>query len=383
MVDVTACFPVHEAGNEGNDPLDIWSDWIISAAILGAAVAVALAGHSLVLWLARRWTARQVSPVARAAVEHGHWPSRAIAVLGALVLTLGAIPLEGQAVGIIRHGLGLIAIASIAWLLTSLLEVAEVASANTFNVEIEDNLRARRMLTQVRLLRRVGSTIIVVIAVAAMLMTFPGVRRIGEGLFASAGIAAIIAGIAARPTLSNLIAGIQLAMTEPIRIDDVVIVEGEWGRIEEIGSTYVVVRIWDLRRLIVPLSHFIEQPFQNWTRQTADLIGSVYLYTDYRVPVAAVREELQRILESTDLWDGKVQDLQVTDATERTLELRAIMSARNSSSTWDLRCLVRERLIAFLNEHYPDSLPHARAELSLANGSQPAFSPQERQYAGG
>ncbi|MEZ4522512.1 MAG: mechanosensitive ion channel family protein [Thermomicrobiales bacterium] len=358
--------------------MNIWSDWIMSGVILAGVVALALASHTLLLWIAHRWTARRTGAIARAAVDRGDWPLRAIMVLGGLALALGSIPLDGQAVGIIRHALGLAAIAAFAWMLISLLAVLEVASSTTFDLDTEDNLRARRVLTQIRLLRRVGSTIIIVIAVAAMLMTFSEVRRIGEGLFASAGIAAIIAGIAARPTLSNLIAGIQLAMTEPIRIDDVVIVEGEWGKIEEIGSTYVVVRIWDLRRLIVPLSRFIEQPFENWTRQTANLIGSVYLYADYRVPVDAVREELGRILGSTGLWDGKVQGLQVTDATDRSIELRAIMSARNSSNAWDLRCLVRERLINFLNENYPESLPRTRAEFGSLNGSADRASSRDR-----
>lgn len=348
--------------------MSVWSDWIVSAAILAGAVFLILAAHSVLMRLLQHWIRRRSSPIVSVALEEGRWPSRMIVVLGGLVLALGAVPLNGQVIGIIRHGLGLVAIAAIAWLLITLLEVAEVASANTFAIEVEDNLMARRVLTQVRLLRRVGSTIIVFVAVAVMLMTFPSVRRIGEGLFASAGIAAIIAGIAARPTLSNLIAGIQLAMTEPIRIDDVVIIEGEWGKIEEIGSTYVVVRIWDLRRLVVPLSRFIEEPFQNWTRRTADLIGSVFIYTDYRVPIDEVREELRQTLEATDLWDGKVQALQVTDASDRAIELRAIMSAKNSSNTWDLRCLVRERLITFLSTNYPESLPRARAEFDLPDG---------------
>jgi small-conductance mechanosensitive channel len=361
--------------------LDLWSDWIVSTAILGSVALLALTGHAIILRLVRHWTGRKRSPIVSAALEEGKWPSRIIVLLGALVLALGAIPLEAQAVGTIRHGLGLAVIAGIAWLLTTLLEVAEVASANRLNVEIEDNLTARRMLTQVRLLRRVGSTIIIIVAVAVMLMTFPSVRRIGEGLVASAGIAAIIAGIAARPMLSNLIAGLQLAMTEPIRIDDVVIVEGEWGKIEEIGSTYVVVRIWDLRRLIVPLSRFIEEPFQNWTRRTANLIGSVYIYTDYRVPVDEVRSELERTLESTDLWDGNVHALQVTDASDRSIELRAIMSARNSANAWDLRCLVRERLVSFLAENHPESLPRARAELDFPEGVSARFNGQEREEA--
>jgi hypothetical protein len=196
-----------------------------------------------------------------------------------------------------------------------------------------------------------------------MLMTFPAIRHVGITLFASAGLAGLVAGMAARSTLSNLLAGVQIALTEPIRLDDVVIVEGEWGWIEEIGTTYVVVRIWDLRRLVVPLSYFIEHPFQNWTRVTSDLLGTVFVYTDYRVPVDEVRVELHRILQASGMWDGKAWGLQVTDATEHTLQLRALMSATDSSTAWDLRCHVREKLIALLQQRYPQSLPRVRAEL--------------------
>jgi hypothetical protein len=194
-------------------------------------------------------------------------------------------------------------------------------------------------------------------------MSIPSIRQIGITLFASAGIAGIVAGLAARPALTNLIAGVQLALTQPIRIDDVVIVEGEWGWIEEIRVTFVVVRIWDLRRLVVPLSYFIERPFQNWTRTKADILGTVFLYVDYTVPVQRVREELHRLLQADDLWDGEVWGLQVTNATDRTIELRALMGARNSEDAWNLRCHVREQLIDFLFREYPESLPRLRAEL--------------------
>jgi hypothetical protein len=209
-----------------------------------------------------------------------------------------------------------------------------------------------------------------------MLMTFPAIRHIGITLFASAGVAGLVVGMAARSTLSNLFAGIQIALTEPIRIEDVVIVEGEWGWIEEIGTTYVVVRIWDLRRLVVPLSYFIEHPFQNWTRVTADLLGTVIVYADYTVPVEEVRAELHRILQASEMWDGKVWGLQVTDATEHTLQLRALMSAADSSIAWDLRCHVREKLVAFLQERHPHSLPRVRAELDKASPQQPAPTPE-------
>jgi hypothetical protein len=196
-----------------------------------------------------------------------------------------------------------------------------------------------------------------------MLVTFPSIREIGTSLLASAGLAGLVVGLAARPTLANLLAGLQIALTEPIRLDDVVIVEGEWGKVEEITTTYVVVRIWDLRRLIVPLSQFIEKPFQNWTRQTADLLGTVFVYTDYSVSVDAVRQKLLEILQLSGMWDGKVWGLQVTNATDHTMELRALMSAPDSSRAWDLRCHVREKLIEHLQNRYPQSLPQTRVHL--------------------
>ena len=206
------------------------------------------------------------------------------------------------------------------------------------------------------------NVLIVIVAVSAVLMSFDTVRQIGISLLASAGVAGIIIGIAAQKSIATLIAGIQIAVTQPIRIDDVVIVEGEWGRIEEITLTYVVVRIWDQRRLVVPISYFLEQPFQNWTRTSSELIGSVYLYTDYSVDIEAVRRQLGSIVRATPLWDKRVENLQVTAATDKGLELRALVSASNASEVWDLRCLVRERLLDYLQKHHPESLPRVRIE---------------------
>jgi small-conductance mechanosensitive channel len=199
-----------------------------------------------------------------------------------------------------------------------------------------------------------------------MLMTFPAVRHVGMSLLASAGLAGLIVGMAARSTLSNLIAGVQVALTQPIRIEDAIVVEGEWGWIEEINTTYIVVRLWDLRRLIVPLSYFIEKPFQNWTRTTADVLGTVIIHADYTVPVQELREELHRILEKTELWDKRTWALQVTDATESTIQLRALMSARNGPAAFDLRCYVRERLVQYLRDRYPLALPKQREQQIVA-----------------
>lgn len=231
-----------------------------------------------------------------------------------------------------------------------------------YPIDVEDNLQARRIMTQYRVIERIGTVLISVIAIGAILMTFDSVRQFGVSLLASAGIAGVVIGFAAQKSLGTLLAGIQIAVSQPIRLDDVVIVEGEWGRVEEITLTYVVVRVWDERRLIVPVTYFLDNPFQNWTYTSAQILGTVFVYADYSVPVEEVRQELKRILDSTDLWDGRAWSLLVTDSNDRTMEMRALISAANSSKAWDLRCLVRERLIDFLQREYPESLPKVRLE---------------------
>ncbi|HSR55061.1 MAG TPA: mechanosensitive ion channel domain-containing protein, partial [Alphaproteobacteria bacterium] len=240
-----------------------------------------------------------------------------------------------------------------------------------FRIDHTDNLAQRQVRTRMLIISRICSAVVIIVTAALILMTFPNVRNVGVSLIASAGAAGLIFGLAARPTISNLIAGVQVALTQPIRIDDVVIVEGEWGWIEEITMTYVVVRIWDQRRLVVPLSHFIEKPFQNWTRNTADILGTVYLHADYTVPVPRLREELKRLVQDHPKWDGNVCGLVVTGAGERTVELRALVSAASSPDAWDLRCDVREGLIGFLQENYPECLPRVRAELDAPGPDAP------------
>jgi small-conductance mechanosensitive channel len=343
--------------------LSAWETTLWSLGILAAAVLVALLAHSLVFLLARRVAHKTQSILDDSLVRHAHRPARLIFPLLAVVLTLPVSPLPQELMESIRHVVGLGLIASIAWLLVALMDVVEDLISARYKIDVRDNLAARQVRTQIQVLRRIAVFVVGIVALSIMLMTFPRVRQLGASLFASAGLAGLIIGLAARPALANLIAGLQIALTEPIRIDDVVIVEGEWGWIEEIGTTYVVVRVWDLRRLVVPLSYFIEKPFQNWTRVTADLLGTVFVYADYSVPVEEVRQELHRILQSSGMWDGKVWGLQVTNTTERTMEMRALMSAPDSGKAWDLRCHVREKLIEFLQKRYPQSLPRIRAEI--------------------
>lgn len=238
-------------------------------------------------------------------------------------------------------------------------------SISRHRIDVENNLEARKIRTRLRVLRQAMVMIIFLVTIAAMLMTFPGARSIGVSIFASAGVAGIVVGFAARPVLSNLLAGLQIALTQPIRIEDAVVIEGEWGWIEEITSTYVVVKLWDWRRLIVPLSHFIEKPFQNWTRETASIIGVVTWHTDYTVPITQMRQKLKEFLSQSKLWDGNVQVLQVIDSGKHTIELRALMSAKNSPTAWDLRCEIREKMILWLQKEHPGALPRNRAQVQM------------------
>jgi len=269
----------------------------------------------------------------------------------------------------LEHALELGVMASIGWAFVILAQVIADIIFSRYSIDAPDNLSARRVRTQTQVLQRIVVVLVAMVTLAVMLMTFPSVKHIGASVLASAGLAGLVVGMAARPTLASLIAGIQVAITQPIRIDDAVIVENEWGWIEEIETTYVVVRLWDLRRMILPLTYFIERPFQNWTRTTADLLGSCMIYVDYTLPVEELRKELHRVLTGTKLWDGKVWGLQVTDLTERTMQIRALMSASSASMAFDLRCYVREQLIQFLQKNYPQCLPRAREEQQPARVS--------------
>ncbi|WP_238524740.1 mechanosensitive ion channel family protein [Halanaerobium hydrogeniformans] len=235
--------------------------------------------------------------------------------------------------------------------------------AEKHRVDVNDNLKARKIHTQYNILEKVITVIIIFFAISAALMTFESIQKFGISLFASAGVASIIIGFSAQKIIASIIAGIQLAVAQPIRVDDVVIVEGEWGWIEEINLTYVVVKIWDQRRLVVPTTYFIENTFQNWTRKTSSILGTVFLYTDYTVPIDEIRKELDRLLEDNELWNNQVKVIQVTDATEKSMQLRILVSADDSPTAWELRVFLREHLIKFIKENYPESLPKTRVEF--------------------
>lgn len=252
---------------------------------------------------------------------------------------------------------------SFSWTLIVITKTLKTLFLKKYDLETEDNLKSRKVYTQINLLEKVVLFLIILFTIGIILLSFDGIRQIGIGLFASAGVAGIILGLSAQKMMGTLLAGIQIAITQPFRIDDAVVVENEWGWIEEINLTYVVVRIWDKRRLVLPTTYFLEKPFQNWTRTSADIIGSVFLYTDYTISFEALRTELTRLLENSPLWDKKVNVLQVTDAKSTTIEIRVLVSAKNSPTAWDLRVYIREKLIDYIQKNYPESLPKTRISL--------------------
>ena len=279
---------------------------------------------------------------------------------------------------VITGGFQVLFVVAVTWSLLALFHAGEDAISDYYTTDTPDNLKARKIITQVRILRRILATIVVVLAVAILLLQYEPFREIGTGLLASAGIIGIVVGIAAQRTLGNVVAGIQIAFTQPIRVDDVVIVEGEFGWVEEITLTYVVVRVWDRRRIVLPITHFIENPFQNWTRTSADLIGTVFLYVDYTIPVDDLRDELHRIVEASEHWDGDVAGLQMTDASERTITLRAIASAKDAPTLWNLRCEIREKLVTYIREQHPEAFPALRTRVEApGDGSAPLVAGSE------
>jgi small-conductance mechanosensitive channel len=336
--------------------------WVIGLMVMAASAAVALLLTRTVINLLYRLAGR-ISPFLQSLLARSRGVAGALLVLAALAGALPSAGLGDRATQAVLEALVVGLILVVAWGSVIALDLACTVYLKRYRTDVEDNLLARKHVTQVAILRRAADLLIGLVAVSAALMTFPAVRQYGVSLFASAGAAGLIVGLAARPVLSNLIAGIQIAVTQPIRLEDAVVVQGEWGWVEKIASTYVVLRLWDWRRLIVPISWFVENSFQNWTHETASLIGTVLLRVDYTVPVDRVRAKLTEIAQGSALWDGHVVNLQVTDASDTTVELRALVSARNSPQTWDLRCEVREKLIAWLQAEYPDALPKRRTEF--------------------
>jgi small-conductance mechanosensitive channel len=351
------------------------ADWALAAAILIVAAIVALLLHAALLWLGRRAMGERETFL-RTVMAATTGPTRVGLLLVALAIALPATPLAGATASLLARLLGLGTIFLLGWVALTALHIGADLYLRRYRLDLPDNLLARKHITQVRILERVVAVMIVFVTIGFALLTFDAVRQFGVTLFASAGVAGIIAGLAARPVLSNFFAGVQIAVSQPIRIDDAVIVENESGTIEEITFSYVVVKLWDLRRMVVPLSYFIEKPFQNWTRTGGELIGSIFFYVDHTAPVEAIRAKLMAIVAQSKLWNGKVANLQVSDCKETSIELRALVSADTAAAVWDLRCEVREKLIDFLQRDYPTALPRRRYE---ATGSAVAKTSKPRQ----
>jgi small-conductance mechanosensitive channel len=341
------------------DLLDWLPDLVVALLILAMAVLFALALHRWARKLFRRAIAGRY-PFVFSVFTQTRGLTKAALLILAMMLAVPVVPLPPETAALLARMMAVAVIGLIGWAAIVALHIAADLYLRRFRLDIDDNLLARKHNTQVRVLARTVDVLLIMLTLSAALMTFPAVRQYGVSLFASAGVAGIVAGLAARPVLSNLMAGVQLAMTQPIRLYDAVIVENEYGTIEEITSTYVVVKLWDLRRMIVPLTYFIEKPFQNWTRENSSLIGNVMMYLDYRAPVGIIRQKFRDIVKESKLWDGQTAALQITDFKEGTMELRLLMSARSSGAAFDLRCEVREKLIDFIQHEHPEALPHSR-----------------------
>jgi small-conductance mechanosensitive channel len=339
-------------------------EWLIGLGLVCFAILCALSAHRFLVALTKRAIGPKRS-IAIQVLETTSGPSRLAVCLAAVAIVMPLAPLNDEMRNALTHLFAVASIALIGWISIRAVDLVATRYLQRYRVEIEENFLARKHVTQVRVFKRVIDTVIVIVAASAALMTFDSVKQYGVSLFASAGAAGLVVGLAARPLLSNLIAGVQIAVTQPIRIEDAVIIENEWGWVEDIASTYVVIRLWDWRRMVVPLAYFIERPFQNWTRDAASLIGSIILHVDYAADVPKIRERLERTVHESKLWDGAVVNLQVVDTNSRTMELRALVSARNAPQAWDLRCEIRERLIAFLQAEMPEALPRDRADVAM------------------
>jgi len=331
---------------------------LISAVSLGLFLTVVLN------WVLKRLSSREGNGLSKILLKRCRPPLWVLIPVLFALLAIRHAPIPEDFQGLVRHLLSIGLIFGFGWLLATQLLGLRDFILSKYDIRARDNLKARAVHTQVNIIVRIVLIAIVIFAFSSILMTFERVRQVGIGLLASAGVVGIVVGFAAQQSLATLIAGLQIAVTQPIRLDDVVIVEGEWGRIEEITLTYVVVRIWDNRRLVVPVTHFLQKPFQNWTRTSADILGTVFLYADYAVDVEAVRAELHRLLQASNNWDGRTWGLQVTNSSDKTIEMRALMSAPDASVAWDLRCEIREKLLKFLQGNFPDALPRIRAELT-------------------
>ncbi|MHB8421506.1 MAG: mechanosensitive ion channel family protein [Leptospirales bacterium] len=320
--------------------------------------------HTIALWFLNKRMEKFSEVGGKHPLDRIRWPTLFLTMEFVMLLVHPAVPFPKAYDELISRVAVLLTIFTVAWTLIVLTKIMGEAIASRYPSASTDNLELRKVRTRVVLLERLLVIVIIILSASSALMTDPRIRSFGESLLASAGLAGLVIGLAARPLLTNVIAGIQIALTQPIRIDDVVIVDSQWGWIEEIGIAYVVVRIWDLRRLVLPLSYFIEQPFENWTYKSAALLGYIHIYADYSVSIRDLRAHLQTVLESTPLWDGKVWNLQVTELDEKSVQMRILFSARDSGSRWDLSVHVREEMLNYLQSQENAEFPRVRVEIT-------------------
>ncbi|MBZ0167522.1 MAG: mechanosensitive ion channel family protein [Candidatus Omnitrophica bacterium] len=335
--------------------------------LLTLALIAGWAIHLIVFKLLKQINKRKPTVFLASLITHLSKPARYALPLLLVLIVLGGGMFSGQAYMALAKIGQVFFIMTLAWVFIKCEDIFEDVIRDAFDLTKSNNIRERTIHTQMNYIRKLMILVVVIIAAGLILMNFESVRKIGSTLLTSAGVAGIIIGMAAQNSIKNLLAGLQIAFTQPIRYDDVVIVENEWGWIEDITLTYVVVRIWDLRRLVLPLNYFIEHPFQNWTKTNADILGTVFLHADYTLPLEPVREELKRFVATREEWDKKVVGLQVTNATDKGIELRALVSAADSGKAWNLRCALREHLITFIQKNYPQCLIKIRVENSPAN----------------
>ncbi len=343
--------------------LDAAPEFVSPLLAMLLACAAGLALH----WIGYRILDRVISEkniTGRSLLRRARRPLRLAAVVAALAWVLPNVRLYGWQDGA-AHLFLVLLIILVGWTLILLTNHFTERAVRRHRLDVEDNLSARKFVTQARVLRRTVTIILGIFTAAGVLLTFESVQKYGAGLFASAGAAGLVVGLAARPVLTNLIAGLQIAITQPIRLEDVVIVEDEWGWVEEIFATYVVVRLWDWRRMVVPLSYFIEKPFQNWTRESASIIGTVFWYLDYTVPIDKMRAKLEELAKASPLWDGQVVNLQVSETEKDSIAVRGLVSARTSPQAWDLRCEIREKMIVWLQKEHPQALPRLRGSMEI------------------
>jgi small-conductance mechanosensitive channel len=360
--------------------LDLAPPWTLNLAALALAIGIALLAHYVVTHIVNRLIGDRRAFLSLLLTRTAG-PTRLAAVIVAVSVITPWAPVDPAVSQAITHALIIAFVILVGWMAIIAVALAADIYLRRFTLDAEDNLLARKHVTQIRILQRAVDTLTIVITAAAALMTFETVRQYGVSLFASAGVVGVVVGLAARPVLSNFIAGIQIAMTQPIRLGDAVIVESEFGWIEDIAAAYVVIRLWDRRRMIVPLSYFIEKPFQNWSRQSTDLIGSVVFYVDYAAPVGRIRDKLNEIVAQSPLWDRQVVNLQVNEIRETTMQLRALVSAKNADALSSLQAELREKLVDFLQKEHPEALPRGRAALDLSPRALEGLQPSSAQVS--